>query len=62
MPRLLVCKKQFFNALPNFRCTCAFTVKKRAAILRSPIQGGTEQLLNGLFLASHDSHPEELGI
>jgi hypothetical protein len=58
-PRLLVCKKQLFNALPEFRCTCADAVKKSAAILRSPIQSGTEQLLDGLFLASHDSPPEE---
>jgi hypothetical protein len=58
-PRLLVCKKQIFNALPEFRSTCADAVKKSTAILRSPIQNGTEQLLDGLFPTSHDSHPEE---
>jgi hypothetical protein len=58
-PRLFVCKKQFFNALPEFRCAYADVVKKSAAILRSSIQSGTEQLLDGLFFASHDSRPEE---
>jgi hypothetical protein len=56
---LRVCKQQFFHPLPQFRRTCTGAVKKIAAILRAQLQSGTEQLLNGLFLATHHSHPEE---
>ena len=58
-PGLLVCKEQFFDAFPKFRRTRADAVTKGVAILRSALQGSTEQLLDGLFLTGHDSHPEE---